>query len=170
MFHTILDSPIDPLLLASDGDSLTCLYMDTSNGEFPIPESSRRDDDHPVLKLAADQLRAYFAGDIQEFDLPLNAKGTEFQRHVWEELVRIPYGETISYGEMARRVGDPGACRAVGAANGRNPISIVVPCHRVIGANGSLTGFGGGLPRKAKLLGFERAIRFGESAATYWRP
>jgi methylated-DNA-[protein]-cysteine S-methyltransferase len=101
------------------------------------------------------QLREYFAGQRTRFDLPLHPAGTAFQRDVWSELQRIPYGETISYGELARRVGHPAAARAVGAANGANPIPIVIPCHRVIGANGKLTGFGGGIPVKQKLLALE---------------
>ncbi len=167
-YHTLIESPIDPLLLATDGEFLTYLYMNVQDGRLPEEATGREDGSVPVLKKAADQLRAYFAGEIQSFDLPLKASGTEFQRQVWRQLSLIPYGETLSYGEMARRVGDPNACRAVGAANGRNPISIVVPCHRVIGANGSLTGFGGGIERKTKLLGFEKAIRFGEPATSYW--
>lgn len=103
-------------------------------------------------------MRAYFAGELQAFDLPLNMIGTDFQRVVWRELARIPYGEIISYAELARRVDRPGAARAVGAANGRNPISIVVPCHRVIGANGTLTGYGGGLDRKEWLLRHEARV------------
>ncbi|HWD41798.1 MAG TPA: methylated-DNA--[protein]-cysteine S-methyltransferase, partial [Fimbriimonas sp.] len=124
---------------------------------------------HPILASAADQIRSYFAGELQKFDLGLAPEGTEFQKQVWSELTRIPFGETISYGELSKRVaGDISASRAVGAANGQNPISIVVPCHRVIGSNGSLTGFGGGLQRKADLLGLERAVLFGETGAEYW--
>ncbi len=108
------------------------------------------------MKEAASQLRSYFAGELQEFDLPLAPEGTPFQREVWEQLCRIPYGETISYGELARRIGNPKACRAVGLANGSNPISIVIPCHRVIGSNGKLTGYGGGLATKEKLLALEQ--------------
>ncbi len=108
----------------------------------------------------AEQLREYFAGERERFDVPLAARGTEFQRRVWEALRAIPYGETASYGQIARAVGRPAASRAVGAANGRNPISIVVPCHRVVGAGGALTGYGGGLDRKARLLDLEaRALR-----------
>ena len=160
-YSIVIPSPIDTLQLMSDGESLTGLYMNP----VPAPENGRT---IPVLKAAAEQLNAYFEGELSEFDLPLNSAGTAFQRQVWSELSQIPFAETRSYLDIARKVGDPKACRAVGAANGRNPISIVVPCHRVIGANGSLTGFGGGLPRKAKLLGFERAMRFGEPAAAYW--
>ena len=111
----------------------------------------------PVLDDARTQLSAYFAGDLERFDLPLAPSGTEFQRRVWEEVARIPYGGTSTYSAVATAVGRPSACRAVGAANGRNPLPIVVPCHRVIGAAGSLTGYGGGLDRKRALLDLERA-------------
>ncbi|HEY1263901.1 MAG TPA: methylated-DNA--[protein]-cysteine S-methyltransferase [Terriglobales bacterium] len=112
--------------------------------------------DSPVLKEALRQLRAYFAGELEQFDLPLAPKGTDFQMRVWNELCRIHYGETISYGELARRIGNPQASRAVGLANGSNPIPIIIPCHRVIGSDGKLTGYGGGLPIKGKLLALER--------------
>lgn len=112
--------------------------------------------DHPVLREAARQLRAYFAGKLRRFDLPLDLRGTPFQQRVWSELLRIPFGETRSYGELARAIGNPNASRAVGAANGRNPIAIVVPCHRVIGSDGGLCGFGGGLDYKRRLLDLER--------------
>ena len=105
---------------------------------------------------AVRQLKAYFAGELENFDLSLSPQGTPFQQKVWSELQKIPYGKTISYGELARRIGNPKASRAVGLANGSNPISIVIPCHRVIGANGKLTGYGGGLPIKEKLLALER--------------
>jgi methylated-DNA-[protein]-cysteine S-methyltransferase len=167
-FYTTIESPIDPLLLISDGEHLTGVYMSPHKGGPELPGDSISDPENKPLKVAADQLRAYFAGELKQFDLPTLGDGTDFQRQCWHQLSLIPYAETISYGEMARRVGDPKASRAVGAANGRNPISIVVPCHRVIGANGSLVGFGGGLDRKAKLIGFERAMLFGESAHSFW--
>jgi methylated-DNA-[protein]-cysteine S-methyltransferase len=110
----------------------------------------------------ARQIEEFFAGTRQEFDLPLAPKGTEFQKRVGAELCRIPFGETISYGELARRIGNPAASRAVGSANGQNPISVIVPCHRVIGSNGKLTGYGGGLDLKEKLLNWERGIRYGD--------
>lgn len=113
----------------------------------------RRDDD--LFREAAKQLRAYFAGELTEFDLPLAPAGTQFQQRVWAELQKIPYGSTINYGELARRVGNPKAARAAGAANGSNPISIIIPCHRVIGSNNHLTGYGGGIERKRFLLDFE---------------
>lgn len=114
-----------------------------------------RQDDLPILMEAARQLEEFFNRERRDFDLPISPSGTDFQMKVWKELCNIPYGETISYGELARRIGNPNASRAVGLANGANPISIIVPCHRVIGANGKLTGYGGGLPRKEKLLALE---------------
>jgi methylated-DNA-[protein]-cysteine S-methyltransferase len=111
----------------------------------------------PLLREAADQLRAYFAGERREFDIPLAPRGTEFQRRVWDAVSEIPYGATASYSEIAAEVYTPAACRAVGAANGRNPLPVIVPCHRVIGAAGALTGYGGGLDRKRSLLDLEAA-------------
>jgi methylated-DNA-[protein]-cysteine S-methyltransferase len=116
-----------------------------------------RNDSHPLLREAGNQLAAYFKGKLREFHLPLEMEGTDFQLRVWNHLVQIPYGETRSYGELARALGSPAAVRAVGAANGANPIAIVVPCHRVIGSNGTLTGYGGGLPLKRRLLELERS-------------
>jgi methylated-DNA-[protein]-cysteine S-methyltransferase len=124
-----------------------------------IGEEWTRCDDAAPFAAAREQLAAYFDGRLMTFDLPLALEGTEFRRRVWEELTRIPYGVTISYGELARRVGNANASRAVGLANGRNPVAIIVPCHRVIGADGRFTGYGGGLPRKAALLAFEAAVR-----------
>lgn len=148
--YTTLDSPIGPLLLTSDGASLTRLYM----SPFSLnPQWSQ--EPCPVLEETARQLRAFFQGELKEFTVPLGGQGTEFQQTVWKELTRIPYGTTISYGELAKRIGQPSASRAVGLANGKNPISIIVPCHRVIGANGTLTGYGGGLDRKKWLLEHE---------------
>jgi methylated-DNA-[protein]-cysteine S-methyltransferase len=146
-----LPTPIGPLLLLSNGDALTGVYM------APHPFEADRCDD-ALLRPAREQLRAYFAGELIDFDLPLAAKGSEFQRRVWQALRAIPFGVTVSYGEIARRISLPTASRAVGAANGRNPISIIVPCHRVIGANGTLTGYGGGLDRKRWLLGHETKV------------
>jgi methylated-DNA-[protein]-cysteine S-methyltransferase len=149
-----VESPIGPLLLITDGAALTGLYMNVSPEAQP---SSGWSEDATVgpLPAAIRQLAEYFAGKRREFELPLRLEGTEFQRRVWGELEEIPYGETWSYGQLASRIGKPGASRAVGLANGRNPISIVVPCHRVIGADGSLTGYGGGLERKQWLLAHE---------------
>ncbi len=149
--YSTVPSPVGELLLVSDGEALTGLYM------TPHPVApGRRDDAH--LRAAREQLRAYFAGGLQDFDLPLAPAGTDFQVRVWEALRAIPFGSTVSYGEVARRLGLPAASRAVGAANGRNPISVIVPCHRVIGSNGSLTGYGGGLARKRWLLRHEAEI------------
>jgi methylated-DNA-[protein]-cysteine S-methyltransferase len=124
-----------------------------------FPSDSIRCEDHPILRETARQLDAYFARDLREFDLPLILKGTPFQVRAWQALRQIPYGITRSYAEQARAIGSPDAVRAVGAANGRNPIPIVVPCHRVIGSNGKLTGFGGGLPLKQWLLDLEMTPR-----------
>jgi len=146
-----LATPIGELLLVSDGEALTAVQFDDGRRGSPTPGGA----DDPVLAEAAAQLRAYFAGERTAFDLPLRAAGTPFEQGVWDELRRIPYGETTSYGELAARVGEPSAARAVGRANGRNPIPIIVPCHRVIGADGSLTGFGGGLECKRALLDLE---------------
>jgi len=148
-----VDSPIGPLLLCSNGRALTGLYMDAHlRGPRPADDWRR---DPAALRPVREQVAAYFARELVEFDLPLAPAGTAFQQRVWGALRTIPFGHTISYGEQARRVGNQAGARAVGAANGRNPISIVVPCHRVIGADGSLTGYGGGLPRKRWLLAHE---------------
>lgn len=158
--HAVIDSPIGPLTLVTEDGKLTGLYMDVAGhepGEAVLGERISVDD-APVLSAAATQLAAYFAGDLTSFDLPLNLEGTGFQRAVWAGLRDIPYGETISYGELAKRIGQPSASRAVGLANGRNPVSIVVPCHRVVGSDGSLTGYGGGLPRKQYLLALEQRV------------
>jgi methylated-DNA-[protein]-cysteine S-methyltransferase len=123
------------------------------------PDGVVRDDDFPVLKLASEQLRSYLAAELRTFDLPLSPAGSAFQKDVWNALLTIPYGETRSYAQIAQAVGSSKAVRAVGAANGRNPIPIVIPCHRVIGSNGKLTGFGGGLPMKRRLLDLESSQR-----------
>jgi methylated-DNA-[protein]-cysteine S-methyltransferase len=149
--YSTIASPIGELLLTSDGESVTRLYM-RNNGAWRTGGWKR---DDAALSEARAQLQAYFAGELRGFELPLAAEGTPFQQRVWRALCDIPYGETISYGELARRIGQPAAARAVGLANGQNPIAIVVPCHRVIGANGSLTGYGGGLERKRWLLAHE---------------
>lgn len=150
-----LDSPLGELTLVSDGEALTGLYMTEQRHRPELPAATAGDD--PVLAEASRQLAEYFDGTRRDFDLPLRPAGTPFQRTVWAALREIPYGETAGYGELAARIGRPGAARAVGLANGRNPIAIVVPCHRVIGAAGSLTGYGGGLERKRYLLSLERA-------------
>ena len=152
--YDYLDTPIGRLLLAADDAGLRYVEFERIDQGERISPSWRRGRRH--LDAVVGQLEAYFAGELHAFDLPLAAEGTDFRKAVWDALVRIPYGETISYGELARRIGDPSASRAVGAANGANPLPIIVPCHRVIGANGKLTGFGGGLPVKQWLLEHER--------------
>lgn len=165
VFYTVLDSPIDQITLTSDGVSLTGLYMELHK-EMPIADEAwvRNADAIPFV-LAKQELSAYFDGTLERFSVPLKPNGTEFQLRVWNELANIPFGEVISYGELAHRIGNPKASRAVGLANGQNPISIIVPCHRVIGANGKLTGYGGGLPRKAFLLELEK--RFASKQLTF---
>jgi methylated-DNA-[protein]-cysteine S-methyltransferase len=157
-YYTTLESPIEPILLTSNGAALTGLYLVEHRHGPQIEADWVRDDEALPFVEAKRQLTAYFAGERTEFDLQLAPQGTEFQRRVWKELACIPYGVTISYGELARRIGQPGSARAVGLANGRNPISIIVPCHRVIGANGKLVGYGGGLSRKEALLTHEAAV------------
>jgi methylated-DNA-[protein]-cysteine S-methyltransferase len=153
---SLMPSPVGELLLLSTGEALTGLYMQKHAHWSGMQPQWRRDDQ--LLREARQQLRAYFAEELKVFALPLALQGTEFQMRVWNELLNIPYGETSSYGELAARLGQPNASRAVGLANGRNPISIIVPCHRVVGSNGSLTGYGGGLPRKRWLLDHERGM------------
>lgn len=143
-------SPIGLLTLTGGGQAVTgLLFGDHVLGRPPCP----------LLERGAEELREYFAGERRSFDLPLSPAGTDFQRLVWDALLTIPYGQTVSYGQLARRIGRPNACRAVGMANHRNPISILVPCHRVVGADGSLTGYGGGLEKKRFLLELEQKAR-----------
>ena len=144
------ESPVGRLVLECDGDVLIGIWLpsETRHRRRPV------DDVPPVLKEAATQLDEYFTGERRTFDVPMELDGTDFQREVWSELTRIPYGETISYGELARRVGRPSAPRAVGQANGRNPVPIIVPCHRVVASNG-IGGYGGGLKLKRDLLAIE---------------
>lgn len=155
--HTTLDSPVGPLLLAADDIGLRAIEFHESRHRVRR-DADWQEGDHPILRETARQLADYFAGKRHAFDLPLAPRGTAFQCAVWQALATIPFGQTISYTEMASRVGKPTATRAVGAANGRNPLPIVLPCHRVIGADGSLTGFGGGLPTKRFLLQLEGAL------------
>jgi len=153
--HTVIDSPYGPLTLVAEAGTLCGLYM--SDQRHRPPEETFGTPDATAFAEAEDQLRAYFAGELKEFTLELTLNGTPFQRSVWDQLRKIPYGETRSYGELAEALGNPSASRAVGLANGRNPIGIIVPCHRVVGANGGLTGYGGGLTRKRRLLDLETA-------------
>lgn len=160
-----LDSPVGPLFAAVDGEGalVRLAFLDAAGGEAaeigrlatPSGAAPRRSPER--CRTAAEQLAQYFAGSRRAFDLPLAPRGTDFQRAVWSELARVPYGSTVTYGELAGRVGRARASRAVGGANNRNPLPIVVPCHRVIGADGSLTGYGGGLERKRALLALEGA-------------
>lgn len=152
--HTILESPIGPLTLVAGDGALVALFMDEQR--HPQDRGDLGDPSAEPFATAATQLRAYFAGELTEFDLPIAAEGTAFQHTVWALLRRIPYGETTTYGRLAEQLGKPTAARAVGLANGRNPISIIVPCHRVVGSTGNLTGYGGGLDRKRFLLDHER--------------
>ncbi|HEY5849572.1 MAG TPA: methylated-DNA--[protein]-cysteine S-methyltransferase [Lysobacter sp.] len=159
--HTTIASPVGPLLLAASDHGLHLI-------EFHRPRHPMRrgvdwhEGDSELLRITAQQLDEYFAGERQHFEIPLAPRGTPFQCGVWQTLADIPYGETISYAQLAQRVGKPSAVRAVGAANGRNPLPLVLPCHRVIGSNGSLTGFGGGLPTKQFLLQLEGALPQGD--------
>ncbi|HEY3261334.1 MAG TPA: methylated-DNA--[protein]-cysteine S-methyltransferase [Pseudonocardiaceae bacterium] len=167
--HIVIDSPVGPLTLVAAGPALCGLYLEQrrhpprecygedATDDVTLDVTSSR----ALLAEAASQLGRYFAGRLTEFDLPLAPEGTPFQRSVWQALRAIPYGETVTYGELAERLGRPGAARAVGAANGRNPISIVVPCHRVIGSSGHLTGYGGGIEQKRQLLALERRVTDG---------
>lgn len=152
----VIDSPVGPLTLAGR-DRLAHLRMDDQTHPPSGQDAWMRDD--TAFDDAVDQIGAYFAGELIEFDLDIDLDGTAFHIKVWEALREIPYGQTRSYGDIAHRIGSPGASRAVGAANGRNPIAIIVPCHRVIGASGALTGYGGGLDRKRQLLELEATRR-----------
>lgn len=154
---TTIDSPVGPLLVAAGDDGVRTIEF--HQARHPVKRGADwREGSHPLIDRVRRQLDEYFAGRRTAFDLPLSPRGTEFQRLVWQTLASIPYGQTVSYAQLAVRVGRPTAMRAVGAANGRNPLPIVLPCHRVIGADGSLTGFGGGLPTKRFLLELEGAL------------
>lgn len=155
--YTVMDSPVGPLTLVADDGVLSGLYM-RDQRHRPADETFGVPDDTAFGEALA-QLRAYFAGERTEFDLPVAPNGTPFQQQVWAALCEIPYGTTTTYGELADRIGKPSAARAVGLANGRNPISIIVPCHRVVGSGGDLTGYGGGLERKRYLLDHESLVR-----------
>ncbi len=163
VIHTTVDSPIGELLLKGDGRALTGLYM--SGGKFAQTATDDWERDDDAFADVRAQLAAYFAGELTDFEVPLAPVGTAFQLSVWGALQEIPYGRTESYGQLAARVGNVRACRAVGLANGRNPISIIVPCHRVIGASGTLTGYGGGLERKRQLLNLETGVLSAARAA-----
>ncbi|HZW44476.1 MAG TPA: methylated-DNA--[protein]-cysteine S-methyltransferase [Dermatophilaceae bacterium] len=159
--HTVIDSVVGTLTLVAEEGAIVGLYMDLQRhrpDDDALGEPDPRGREVEPFKAAADQLDAYFAGELTHFDLPLAPRGSEFQQRVWAALQEIPYGRTESYGELAERIGSPGGARAVGLANGKNPIGIIIPCHRVVGADGSLTGYGGGLDRKKQLLDLELAV------------
>lgn len=152
MRWTVLDSPIGEFSVATDGEAVRAAH-------FGRTESAVEEPGDEVGALALAELRAYFAGELTEFTVPVAVlRGSEFERAVWREMTRIPYGETLTYGEVAKAVGGPGAARAVGVACNRNPVPVIVPCHRIVGAGGKLVGFGGGLPRKVTLLELEAAV------------
>lgn len=153
VFSKIIDSPMGPLLLTASQEALLSL-----NWLGSAEKSKQELSSNKILDAAEIQLQEYFAGRRKEFKLPLAPQGTVFQQKAWAQLVKIPYGRVISYGEQAKRMGQPQAQRAVGGANGKNPIAIIIPCHRVVGSNGSLTGFSSGLPRKEKLLQIEGVL------------
>jgi methylated-DNA-[protein]-cysteine S-methyltransferase len=155
--YTKVESPVGPLTLVAEGDALVGLYF--ANAPLAAAPPAAWVHDERRLGAAAAQLAEYFAGERTAFDLPLAPHGTPFQRAVWDALLEIPFGETASYGELARAIGKPAASRAVGAANGRNPLAIVIPCHRVIGADGSMTGYGGEIARKRALLELEARVK-----------
>jgi len=148
------DSPLGPMILVASDEALVGLYF---TGQKYVPDQSRwhADPGLPVIRTAVTELDEYFAGTRETFDVPIAPAGTAFQRAVWDAISRVPYGETITYGELARRVGRPGSARAAGAATGQNPVGVIVPCHRIVGAGGTLTGYAGGLDRKRALLTLE---------------
>lgn len=168
IYYSHVDSPLGRLFVRGDGQFVTGLYMPQHKG-WPGPEASWRQSDAPFVAVR-EQLAEYFAGQRREFDVPLRLAGTPFQQRVWQELVRIPFGQTITYAQLAQRVGQPTAFRAVGHANGRNPISILVPCHRVIGADGKLTGYAGGIEKKRWLLAWEREATSAERGEMFAVP
>lgn len=152
--YTQIESPVGALILVADDEGLR--RIDFVHGRHPAQRDPSWQEDSAAFDEIVSQLKAYFSGNLHQFTLPLAPEGTEFQQKVWKNLCNIPYGETISYGQLARRIGNPNASRAVGLANGSNPIPIIIPCHRVVGSNGKLTGYGGGLPIKEKLLALEQ--------------
>lgn len=156
--HALIDSPLGELTLVADGDAVTGLYF--RHHWYPPATIGQRVADDPLFDGAATQLDEYFAGVRTEFELPISLRGTEFERRVWAEIAAIPYGKTTTYGEIAGRLGDRSLAQDVGRAVGHNPLSIIVPCHRVVGANGRLTGYAGGLKRKAILLDLEQPTLF----------
>jgi methylated-DNA-[protein]-cysteine S-methyltransferase len=160
--HRWMDSPVGKILLTASDRAITGLYLKNQKYFPKLAETAEELDRSPILDLAQTQLAEYFALQRQQFDLPIEPEGTEFQKQIWQLLQKIPFGETISYGTLAQWYGQPNASRAVGAANGRNPISIVVPCHRVVASTGKLTGYAGGLDRKQWLLHHEQTTTQGQ--------
>jgi methylated-DNA-[protein]-cysteine S-methyltransferase len=155
LFYKLVDSPIGTLkLVASDKGLVGILWEKDRPGRVRLSDLAENKK-HPILVKTEEQLREYFQGERRQFDVPLDMRGTSFQKQVWEALLAIPFGETRSYGQLAKQLGNPNATRAVGAANGRNPVAIIAPCHRVLGSSGKLTGFAGGLEAKAHLLSLE---------------
>jgi len=159
VFYSTYDSPLGELLLIGDGQALTGLYMQAQKYAREVQQEWKCD--ARPFQAVVEQLDAYFVGELRDFDLSLAPRGTDFQRTVWRALLDVQFGTTTTYGELARRIGSPNAPRAVGLANGHNPIGIIVPCHRIIGANGSLTGYGGGIERKRWLLAHEARWNYG---------
>ena len=166
---TTMPSPVGELTLLASDKGLNAILWENDDPSRVRREDVTRDDKHTVLREVKKQLNDYFAGKLREFTVPLDFNGTEFQKKVWKALLTIPYGETRSYGQIAKQIGDAKAVRAVGAANGKNPISIIAPCHRVIGASGKLTGFAGGLEAKALLLTLEKEKGGGSTTAPQLR-
>ena len=152
-----IPTPLGPLLATAEGNKLTGLYFEGGRHAPGISPTWQEDPSHAPLRRCAGQVAAYLEGKREQFDLPLAPSGTPFQQRVWNEIARIPYGATITYAELAKRAGSPRSARAAGAATGRNPLSIIVPCHRVVGSSGSLTGYAGGFERKRRLLALEGA-------------
>jgi len=164
-------TPLGPLVVAASARGLVGAWFDAQKHFAGPAPTWHRDDDHPVLREAIGQLESYFAGERRDFELPCDPRGTPFQQAVWRAIATVRYGELLTYAELAARAGAPGAARAAGAATGRNPLSIIVPCHRIVGARGALTGYAGGLARKEALLALERAAPGGAPGGTgeLWR-
>lgn len=159
MIYARFSTPLGDAYVTLEGDALSGLYFEHARHAPAIEAGWQRDDDHPAAKACAKQLAEYFAGTRESFDLPLAPQGTPFQQRVWAEIARVPFGATITYAELAKRAGAPEAVRAAGAATGRNPHTILVPCHRIVGSDGALTGYAGGLDRKRFLLELEGALQ-----------
>jgi methylated-DNA-[protein]-cysteine S-methyltransferase len=156
--YCFMPSPLGNVLLVTNGDALCGVYFDDQKYLPPIGPAWQEDSGSAILRAAHNELDQYFAGSRKRFELPLAPNGTPFQRAVWNVIAQVPWGETLTYAELSSRAGHPGSARATGAATGRNPLSIIVPCHRIVGSDGSLTGYAGGLDRKQKLLALERPL------------